>query len=54
MNARIGDDGALYRTRPAKRRAGPSGPITTIPYFLWANRAAGPMRVWIPLAAREA
>jgi len=27
--------------------------VPAIPYFLWANRAAGPMRVWIPLAARE-
>lgn len=23
--------------------------VSTIPYFLWANRAPGPMRVWIPL-----
>ncbi|MEV0900455.1 beta-L-arabinofuranosidase domain-containing protein [Actinoplanes sp. NPDC049802] len=27
--------------------------VTAIPYFLWANREPGPMRVWIPLAARE-
>jgi DUF1680 family protein len=27
--------------------------VPAIPYFLWANRAPGPMRVWIPLAARE-
>jgi DUF1680 family protein len=26
--------------------------VAAVPYFLWANRAAGPMRVWIPLAAR--
>ncbi|WP_033342738.1 glycoside hydrolase family 127 protein [Catenuloplanes japonicus] len=24
--------------------------LTAIPYFLWANRAPGPMRVWIPMA----
>ncbi|GAA3454485.1 glycoside hydrolase family 127 protein [Dactylosporangium matsuzakiense] len=24
-------------------------PVATIPYFLWANRGPGPMRVWIPL-----
>ncbi|TDC83819.1 glycoside hydrolase family 127 protein [Micromonospora sp. KC606] len=24
--------------------------VPAIPYFLWANRAPGPMRVWIPLA----
>jgi DUF1680 family protein len=23
--------------------------VPAIPYFLWANRAPGPMRVWIPL-----
>ena len=54
VTARAGEGGALYGTRTANRPAGPSGLVTTIPYFLWANRAAGPMRVWIPLAAREA
>jgi DUF1680 family protein len=31
----------------------PTDPVTVpvIPYFQWANRAAGPMRVWIPLAS---
>ena len=24
--------------------------LTAVPYFLWANREAGPMRVWIPAA----
>ncbi|MFI7542370.1 glycoside hydrolase family 127 protein [Actinoplanes sp. NPDC049599] len=28
--------------------------VTAVPYFLWANRTPGAMRVWIPLAAREA
>ncbi|WP_305787119.1 glycoside hydrolase family 127 protein [Symbioplanes lichenis] len=44
----------LYRT-PAAPPAVPekSVTVTAIPYFLWANRAPGPMRVWIPLAARE-
>jgi DUF1680 family protein len=23
-------------------------PLTVVPYFLWGNRTAGPMRVWIP------
>ncbi|WP_045745914.1 glycoside hydrolase family 127 protein [Actinoplanes rectilineatus] len=27
--------------------------VTAIPYFLWANRSPGAMRVWIPLATRE-
>ncbi len=24
--------------------------FTAVPYALWANRGAGPMRVWLPLA----
>ena len=55
---------AIVRRRPDSpdvlyRPLGPSPageePMTVpaIPYFLWANRAPGPMRVWIPLAARE-
>ncbi|MFF5078614.1 glycoside hydrolase family 127 protein [Actinoplanes sp. NPDC000266] len=27
-----------------------TGDVDAIPYFLWANRRPGPMRVWIPLA----
>lgn len=27
------------------------GEATAIPYFLWANREVGPMRVWIPVGA---
>ncbi|MDE2126825.1 MAG: glycoside hydrolase family 127 protein [Armatimonadetes bacterium] len=23
-------------------------PLTLVPYFMWANRAAGPMQVWLP------
>jgi hypothetical protein len=44
-------DDALYR--PLGATATPDRPSTavpTVPYFLWANRASGPMRVWIPLA----
>jgi DUF1680 family protein len=36
------------------RPAGSAATVPAIPYFLWANRAPGPMRVWIPTAAREA
>jgi hypothetical protein len=25
-------------------------PITAVPYYAWANRGAGPMRVWLPRA----
>jgi DUF1680 family protein len=34
-------------------QVGPGGPavqLTAIPYFRWANRDIGPMRVWLPLA----
>jgi DUF1680 family protein len=34
--------------------AGTTGTVAAIPYFLWANRAAGPMRVWIPTAPPKA
>lgn len=29
---------------------GPSASLTAIPYFMWANREIGPMRVWLPLS----
>ncbi|HEY6746671.1 MAG TPA: hypothetical protein VI357_13250 [Mycobacteriales bacterium] len=32
-------------------RSAPDGtpvPITAVPYFAWANRGIGPMRVWLP------
>ena len=40
--------GSLYASAPVG--AGDSRPVTltAVPYFLWANRAAGPMRIWIP------
>ena len=46
------DDGPLYReydpgevgTRPAE--------VTAIPYYAWANREPGPMRVFLPLLSR--
>jgi DUF1680 family protein len=36
---------------PGHRAAGRPGepvPLTAIPYYAWANRTPGPMRVWIP------
>jgi DUF1680 family protein len=27
--------------------------VTAVPYFLWANRSPGPMRVWVPIAHRH-
>lgn len=41
---------SLYPADPAE--AGQPGgftPLTAIPYYAWANREPGPMRVWIPL-----
>ncbi len=54
VRGRTDHDGGLYRTWPMSAAHGPSGVVTAIPYFLWANRTAGPMRVWIPLATPEA
>ena len=47
IRVRPGATDALYRT------GGLAATVPTVPYFLWANRAAGPMRVWIPLAPRK-
>jgi DUF1680 family protein len=41
--------GKLYR--PATGTSGESVRLTAIPYFAWANREAGAMRVWIPQRA---
>ena len=43
----------LYRPLGATFPLGETLTVPAIPYFLWANREPGPMRVWIPLAARE-
>jgi DUF1680 family protein len=40
-------DGQLYRPRGGTSHFH-STRATLIPYFAWANRSAGPMRVWIP------
>jgi len=48
LRARPGETSSLYRPLAG------TGTVAAIPYFLWANRAAGPMRVWIPVAPREA
>jgi uncharacterized protein len=37
-------EGALYSTKPPATR---DAALTAIPYFLWANREAGSMEVWI-------
>ncbi len=40
-------EGRLYR--PYVKEAGTPQAITAVPYFAWANREPGAMRVWIPL-----
>ncbi|WP_327000100.1 glycoside hydrolase family 127 protein [Dactylosporangium sp. NBC_01737] len=47
-------DGPLYRALddaapPATRGA----TVPMVPYYLWANREPGPMRVWLPLARQR-
>ena len=44
-------EGELYRnlTAPVELNRQPVQ-LTAIPYYAWANRAKGPMRVWIPKA----
>ena len=43
-------DSELFR--PARVGRGKSVDILAIPYFAWANRAPGKMRVWVPRLAR--
>ena len=38
----------LYRPGGTPSSAGTPVELTAIPYALWANREAGPMRVWLP------
>ncbi|MFG1924173.1 glycoside hydrolase family 127 protein [Cryptosporangium sp. NPDC048952] len=44
----------LYRAGGGAAEGGPAAGapvvLTAVPYFLWANRAAGAMRVWVPTA----
>ncbi|WP_433171812.1 glycoside hydrolase family 127 protein [Actinoallomurus sp. CA-150999] len=49
-------DGTVHRSSPEPYRdhaaaddAAERLSLTAVPYFLWANRTPGPMRVWIPL-----
>ncbi len=43
----------LYEPFDAPRPAAKSVSLTAAPYFAWANRAPGAMRVWIPLSAAD-
>ena len=44
-----GWDGRLYRTAPpgSDRNPADTTGLTAVPYFAWANREDGPMRVWL-------
>uniref|UniRef100_A0AAU3I0H9 Glycoside hydrolase family 127 protein n=1 Tax=Streptomyces sp. NBC_01393 TaxID=2903851 RepID=A0AAU3I0H9_9ACTN len=45
------DDGSWWPYRPAGHTAAPAGDpveLTAIPYYAWANREDGAMRVWLP------
>jgi DUF1680 family protein len=45
------ESGALYRPLSATgAQPATSMSLTAIPYYLWANRGSGPMRVWLPVA----
>jgi uncharacterized protein len=43
-------DRALYEPAGSAASAGSNEPVvlTAVPYFAWANRGVGPMRVWLP------
>ena len=41
--------GVVVVTGPVSSTSGATGALTAVPYFSWANREVGPMRVWIPL-----
>ena len=47
---RVGGVGVGYPGANRKTRASDPAPVslTAIPYFAWANREIGPMRVWLP------
>ncbi len=40
--------GSPYRTADTQPAPGRHVQITAVPYFAWANRGVGPMRVWLP------
>jgi hypothetical protein len=42
------DQDTLYRPAVRGEVMETAVQLTAIPYFLWANRASGPMRVWLP------
>jgi len=53
--ARVDDgwEGQLYRSFGTPSAATTRVPLTAIPYYVWANRDAGSMQVWLPIATNE-
>ena len=48
---RLADDGSWWPYRAPAPDAAPTGDLvelTAIPYYAWANRQDGAMRVWLP------
>lgn len=45
-----GADAPLYRWRHGGVSDARPTPLIAVPYFAWANREAGPMTTWVPLA----
>jgi len=43
-----GASGWPYRSYPGATEPGPEVPVVAVPYFAWANREFGAMRVWLP------
>jgi DUF1680 family protein len=46
-------DAASWPYAPVAEASGDGGDpveVTAVPYFAWANRGIGPMRVWLPVA----
>ena len=46
-------DRSLYRPVARDAEASTSVRLWALPYFMWANRGKGPMRVWMPRAQRS-
>jgi DUF1680 family protein len=53
LNPPAGWDGALYRPADGGEPTGAKGEavaLSAVPYYAWANRAPGPMEVWLRTA----
>ena len=56
IEARVRRHGAVWKHWPyapttvVETPAGEATTVTAIPYFSWANREVGPMRVWLPIS----